>query len=330
MMQLARLAALAASVRDDGSSPVADEAGLLWTVPAGTARYVRTSAAFVLATPGGYLRLTPVRDRALGEARTNVRVAAALAAAGAPVTAPLPSTSGRLVEVFEPGLPDVGRMHASLIASAPGRYLELADLGEADLLGWGRSLARVHQAGRSVDASALAAWPDAVVGGVGSVAPDAELLDAVGLAGERCLALLGPPTTLVHGDPQPDNAAWGPGGPVFFDLDDMALSWPLADAAMAVRDAQPIDCLDRPATDSAVGQALLRGYREVADLDFGEERAVSSLQRLSAAATYGRLMLALRGPAHGGRGPAWLGALHDRLTGVAQSLRAALLIRPSP
>ena len=69
MMRLDRLAALVASVGPDGTSPVADAAAARWGLPAGTARYVRTSATCVYAAGGGYLRLVPATERSLRDVR---------------------------------------------------------------------------------------------------------------------------------------------------------------------------------------------------------------------------------------------------------------------
>jgi Ser/Thr protein kinase RdoA (MazF antagonist) len=106
----------------------------------------------------------------------------------------------------------------------------------------------------------------------------------------------------------------------------VCLSWPAADLAFAVRDAQPIDALDTPATAAPVGQALLRGYRDQAPLDPDEVRLIPLLQRLTGALTYARLRAAdcVVDPE-----PDWLAALRSRLGHTADRLREALL-RPGP
>lgn len=94
MMRLDRLAALVATVGPDGTSPVADAAAARWGLPAGTARYVRTSATCGYAAGGGYLRLVPAAERPLRDVQAVAGVGAALAAAGAPVVSPRPRRSG--------------------------------------------------------------------------------------------------------------------------------------------------------------------------------------------------------------------------------------------
>lgn len=154
---------------------------------------------------------------------------------------------------------------------------------------------------------------------------DPRLADTVESLIQRCISRLGAPDVLVHGDAQPDNAGWTATGPTLFDLDDACVSWAAADLAMAVRDAQPIDVLDTPATSSAPGRALLRGYREQATLAPEEERLIPLMQRLSAALTCARLREATSPDSVTDPEPDWLRALRDRLLTIADQLRAALL-----
>jgi Ser/Thr protein kinase RdoA (MazF antagonist) len=317
MMRLDRLAALVATVGPDRTSAVADAAAVRWGLPPGTARYVRTSATCVFATGDGYLRLHPGPERPVGEIRAVAAATAALARAGAPIAAPRSSTSGLLVE-------SIAGVHATLVAAVPGEPRELEDLTAADAVRWGRAVARLHRAGTSVDRTGLPTWPALVEATVRSD-DDQQVIDAVGELVERCRAALGPPNTLAHGDAQPDNAGWSDDGPVLFDLDDACVSWTAADLAMAVRDAQPIDALDQPATRTPAGLALLRGYREVAELDPEEERLVPVLQRLAAALTYGRLRVATGPDSAVESEPDWSRTLRLRLVETADRLRTALL-----
>lgn len=294
-MRLDRLAALVSTVRPDGTSPLADTAAARWSLPTGTARYVRTSATCVFAAGDAYLRLAP------DPVAAATAVQAALAAAGAPVVAPRPSTAGRLVEVLD-------GLEVTVVAAAPGEAYEIEELAEDDAVRWGRALARLHEAGRAVPRTGLPAYPELVRSWL---AP--EVAGVVERDLRRCEEVLGPPDTLVHGDAQPDNARWGPAGPVFFDLDDACLSWPIAELTMAVRDAGPIDDLVTPATATPVGRALLRGYGPVPGEDL-----VPVFQRLGAALTYGRLVAALDCP------PGPLPDLQTRLEDVAARLRTAL------
>jgi Ser/Thr protein kinase RdoA (MazF antagonist) len=316
MMRLDRLAALVATVGPDGTSPVADAAAARWGLPPGTARYVRTSATCVYAAGGGYLRLVPAAERPLREVLAVAAAGAALAGAGAPVVPSRPSRSGRWVE---PVPSPAGDLYATYVDAAPG---PAEDPDESGFERLGGAIARLHRAGRTVGRSDMPAWPD-VIRDVVRRAGDGEVAAAIEPVLRRCVGTLGPPTVLAHGDPQPDNAGWGAAGPILFDLDDLAVSWPVADLAMAVRDAQPIDALDTPVTRTTAGAALLRGYRSVAGGEPVQEWAVPLVQRLSGAVTYARLRIATE-PGRAAE-PGWLGALHDRLAATADRLRTALL-----
>ena len=276
------------------------------------------------AVGGGYLRLGPLADRPLESVQATAYVAAALAQQGAPVVAPRPSTAGRLVEVVASGVPGVGDVSAMLVDAAPGRVRDLDDLTGPDIERWGQAVGLLHEVGRRVDRSQLPSWPSVVSAAVAGCG-DPAVAEAVESVVERCENVLGPPDVLVHGDAQPDNAGWTAAGPVFFDLDDVTASWAVADLAMAVRDAQPIDALDAPVTSTTAGQLLLRGYRRHATLDRGHEQALPLVQRLAAALTYARLSRALRPAPTREPEPDWLVALRGRLTQTAERLRAALL-----
>lgn len=323
-MRLDRLLGLVATVGPDGTSPLADAAASRWGMPAGSARYVGTSATFVFAVVGGYLRLVPVADRPVNACKAVAAVTTAMGLAGAPVAVPRPSRTGSLVELLQTGPAGVGAVHAMLVEAAPGRRLvEPADLTVHQAEQWGRAIAELHRAGRSVDGSRLPTVFDVVADVLSPVSADTQLIDAIGAVVDHCVAALGPPLTLVHGDPQVDNAGWSSRGPVFYDLDDAAMSWALTDLAMAVRDSQPIDRLDTPATNSPIGRALLRGYRDVTDLDADQERAIPLVQRLAAAVSYGRLSAVLAAPDLG-YAPGGAQDLRNRLRGLADRLRRAL------
>ena len=322
-MRLDRLAALVAAV-DGHRGALVDAAAGRWGLGADSARYVRTSATCVLAVGGGYLRLGPLADRPVDSVRAAASVAAALAREGAPVVAPRPSAAGRLVEVIDSGVPGVGEVSAMLVEAAPGRSRDLDELSRPDIERWGHAVGLLHEAGRRVDRSQLPRWPSVVSAAVAGCG-DPALAEAVESMAERCWDLLGPPDVLAHGDAQPDNAGWTAAGPVFFDLDDVSVSWAVADLAMAVRDAQPIDALDAPVTSTGVGRLFLRGYRQHASLDRTHEQAVPLVQRLGAALTHARLRGALRPAPTGEQEPDWMPALRGRLTEAADRLRTALL-----
>lgn len=322
MLPLSVLRTLVEGVRRDGTSAIADAAAAAWHIPPGQARHVRTSAAHVFEVPqhSAYLRLMPIS--ACPSARSVARASLAISERGAPVATPRPGRDGLVAVVMSP----VGPMHASLIDTAEGPSIELADLDPEQVRRWGRTIAEMHEAAAAIGCSELPRWTDLVTG-AGAAIPGQQWPPDI--AQEVCdwlKPLLGPPDLLGHGDPQPDNLAWTPTGPVFFDLDDVSGSWAIADLAMAIRDVQPIDQLERPATWSPQGRMLLRGYREVRTLDSAAEHAVPALQRGQALLTYGRLQVALDAPQAGE--PAWVASLRQKLQLTASRLRQALASAP--
>lgn len=288
---------------------------------------MRASACgvFEVTSRGAFLRLAPIAERSPQRARTVAELTAALAARGGPLAPPLPGASG-FVAVTDTA---VGQVQATLVKAAEGPSPDLEELSTEQVRCWGRAIAELHEAGRDVVASGLPTWDGLIAQAMEHVVDDPPLVAAVDRVRNQVAEVLGAPTVVGHGDPQPDNVAWGSDPfvlPCLFDLDDAALSWPLADLLMAVRDVQPLDALRRCATDSAVGQAVLRGYREVSPMECDIERAGALLQHGHAPLTYGRLVHALDRPRPDE--PGWAVALRRRLSASAASLRVALLAAP--
>ena len=191
MMRLDRLAALVATVGPDGTSPVADAAAARWGLPAGTARYVRTSATSVYAAGGGYLRLLPAAERPLRDVRAVAGVGAALAAAGAPVASPRASRSARWVEVVPSA---AGDLHVTYVEAASG---PVEDPGKPGFERLGRTIGRLHRAGRTVERAGIPYWPD-VVRDVVRRCGDGEVGAAIEPVLRRCVETLGAPDVLAE------------------------------------------------------------------------------------------------------------------------------------
>lgn len=155
MMRLDRLAAMVATVDDNGGSALADTLAARWGFGAGTARYVRASARAVFAVPRGFLRMAAAADASPATAVVVAEVTAALAAASASVAAARPSRSGRWVELLPASDSPLGTVHATLVAAVPGAGLELTDLSQTQVTAWGIALAWLHDAGREVIRTAL-------------------------------------------------------------------------------------------------------------------------------------------------------------------------------
>jgi hypothetical protein len=158
------------------------------------------------------------RDSAANLGR-EARLAAALAAAGAPVVAPLGGpyeAAGRVVTLWP--------------------WLELS--GHAgDAVAAGRALRACHDALEDVDPEGLDLEPLAMLSEARRLATRAlpEVLPAV----ERALATLGAARPrIVHGDSHPGNVLWTAAGPLWGDWEDAhlgPLEWDLACLVTAAR-----------------------------------------------------------------------------------------------
>jgi Ser/Thr protein kinase RdoA (MazF antagonist) len=324
MLRLSVLRKLVETVRPDGTSAVADSAAAAWAIPPGRARHVRTSAAHVFSVPehSAYLRLTPVEASPLARADKIAEAAAELAGWGAPVACPRAGRDGLVPVIDSP----VGPLSACLVEAARGPSFEVDDLSPEQLRHWGRAIAEMHEAGAGISRAGLPRWTELITHAAAGLPNQTSLaFTAEGIA-DRLGEMLGPPDILGHGDPQPDNLTWTANGPLFFDLDDASSSWAIADLAMAIRDVQPVDQLDHPATSTAQGMLLLRGYREVRALEDAAERTVPTLQRGQALMTYGRLRASL--DAAEADEPIWLAALRRKLESIASRLHIALANAP--
>jgi Ser/Thr protein kinase RdoA (MazF antagonist) len=151
--------------------------------------------------------------------RREARLAAALAAGGAPVLAPLGGpyeVGGRTVTLWP--------------------WLELrSDAGDAEQAG--RALRACHDALADLDPAGLELAPLAMLTEARRLAVRAlpELVPAI----ERALgALAAAPQRIVHGDSHPGNVLWTAGGPLWSDWEDAHLApleWDLACLVAAAR-----------------------------------------------------------------------------------------------
>ena len=151
--------------------------------------------------------------------RREARLAAALAAAGAPVLAPLGGpyeAGGRIVTLWP--------------------WLELhGDAGDAEQAG--RALRACHDALADLDPSGLELEPLAMLTEARRLAAGAlpELVPAVDRARA---ALAAAPRRIVHGDSHPGNVLWTDGGPLWSDWEDAHLApleWDLGCLVAAAR-----------------------------------------------------------------------------------------------
>jgi Ser/Thr protein kinase RdoA (MazF antagonist) len=290
VLPVSELVAVARTVDDDGSSPLALRVAQPWG--AGTARFLRSSANHVFVCDAGVLRFRPDD---LESVRRVADTMSRLAGAGVSVAAPLPSADGELA-VSPNGY------SATMLAGVPGRQVGEDSLTPELAFAWGTGLARLHDA-----ASHLAAppWLDVVADATRSLDGHALLAELEGLPSSD--ELVG----VVHGDPELDNVIWNEAGePIFVDLDDVSRSWFAADVAFALRDF----------VDSPLVEHFVAGYREARPLTDDELAWLPLFRRAHALVTLARLQPVLAEPvAHDW--PDWAKALHARVGNVAAELR---------
>lgn len=268
MMPLSELMRLAATIDGQRCSPAADMVAARWALPAGAARFRRSSACHVFAVPtvtgspdGGFLRFLPARLVPPERADAIAELTHRLGRLGLPVAVPVPSRHARLVETVETPL---GAMVASLVTAAPGRQYDVDELNPAQARSWGATLARLHDSSADLREVAL---PDPLgeLNRAERVPTDPPVVEAVNLLRTALdkLPRDRDRVGVVHGDFELDNLCWHAGAVTAFDFDDAGRSWFVGDIAHAWRDLWPGTgpWADRPLTTD-----FLAGYRAVRDL----------------------------------------------------------------
>jgi Ser/Thr protein kinase RdoA (MazF antagonist) len=327
-MTLSEIVGMGATVDHCGRSEVADVAAAMWGLPAGEARFWRSSAShvFVVDCPAAetgraYLRFVPEswRPRALVVAVAELMCQ--YSRAGLAVATLMTSVHGQLVETIPTAR---GRVHAMLVAEAPGRPIEVADLTEQRARAWGAALARLHcheVGGRLTEslaeslgdlqrAAQVLADDRPIAGAVARLQADLDRLP-------RHADCFG----IVHGDFELDNLAWSGDTATAYDFDEAGRSWFVADIAYALRDLQqaPTAQIDTPAT-----AAFLTGYRTVRDLPGTNLTWLPLFTAAHAAAWLMRLPAILdSGPSPSD--PPWLPALREKLLKKADWQRTLIL-----
>ena len=293
VLPVGELVAVARTVDDEGSSPLALRVGRAWG--AETARFVRSSANHVFACDAGVLRFRPGD---LDAVRRAAEATSRLAGAGIAVAAPIPAADGRLA-VSTDGY--VATMSSAVVGHQVGEDSLTPALARA----WGTGLARFHDGASHL---AAPAWLDVVADAAASVGGHALLDELRELPSSN--ELLG----VVHGDPELDNVIWNEAGdPVFVDLDDVSRSWFAADVAFALRDF----------FDSPLAEHFVAGYREARPLTEDELAWLPLFRRAHGLVTLARLQPVLAEPV-APDWPVWAKALHARVHGVAADLRGSL------
>jgi Ser/Thr protein kinase RdoA (MazF antagonist) len=323
-MSLSEIVGLGATVDHRGRSETADAAAAMWGLPAGEARFWRSSASHVFVagfpaaeTGRAYVRFVPEGWRPRARVVAVAELMRQYCRAGLAVATPMTSVRGQLVETVSTGR---GGIHAMLVAEAPGRPIEVADLTMRGARAWGAALARLHchdigerlteSLGDLQRAAQVLAGDRPVAGAVARLQAGLDRLPRHG----DCFGV-------VHGDFELDNLAWSGDTATAYDFDEAGRSWFVADIANALCDFQPGPTarLDTPVT-----AAFLAGYRTVRDLPRTD---LTWLPLFTAAHAAAWLM---RPPAildtdPSPSDPPWLPALRDKLLKKAQWQRTLIL-----
>jgi Ser/Thr protein kinase RdoA (MazF antagonist) len=206
-----------------------------------------------------YLRFVPEGWRPRARMVSVAELMRQYSQLGLAVAAPVTSIHGQLVETVSTGR---GGVHAMLIAEAPGRQIDVADLTAQRARAWGATLATLHC---HEPVERLPESLDDLRRAEQVLADDRPIADAIArLQGDldrlpRHSDCFG----VVHGDFELDNLAWSDETPTAFDFDETGRSWFVADIAYALRDLQQGTTARLDSPDAV---AFLTGYRTVRDL----------------------------------------------------------------
>jgi Ser/Thr protein kinase RdoA (MazF antagonist) len=151
MLPLSEIARLNATVSGDRRSGVADTVAAAWGYPPGSARFWRSSASHVSVLPGAdgtgheaFLRFVPASAVRRAGLEVVAVLMARLADRGLDTVPVLRSSKGNLIETISTG---TGRVHAMVVAAAPGSQVDAGDLTPDLARAWGAALARLHRDG---------------------------------------------------------------------------------------------------------------------------------------------------------------------------------------
>lgn len=331
MLPLADLIAVARTADEHGYSPVADAAVAPWGIPAGVARFWRSSASHVFRVPGTqgrsplFVRCDPISESDDGAPQKHTAHHAALMAAGAGVAALVPSENGRWSERV---MTTLGPFAVSLVQAAPGEERELADVLEEErptvAQSWGAALAALHECGSRAGLDVMRDAPEAPTAlGRLTESPDPEVRAAATTVSTVPVAAWGP-WVLGHGDFELDNLRWDGGRVTAFDLGEAALMPAAFDVAAAVRDLVGVDP-GQPAHPTHL-DAFLYGYRTAGGPPLpGEALLVGAAEVAARWLLIGSEVLALDASLPAASRPAWVPALQRSLLEHDAQMRTILM-----
>lgn len=319
MMRLSTMWTVDRTVRDDGSSPVAERILEGWAHEGGSVRFFRSSANFlyVFQRDGEqhFLRFADSSERSRETIEAEVDLLGWLAGAGIDVPVPVPSRHGNLLETIGT---DRGEFHAVVFPAMSGEQFEIGDLDDSGFRRWGAALGQLHAAMREYrgpGSLARSTWSDHLeVARLYLVRDTQAPRDELEELTSSLAALPSNRETygLIHFDFELDNLIWRDGSIGILDFDDCSHLWYAADLAFALGDlfAEGADFGDERS------RAFVRGYAEHHPLDDDLMALLPLFRRLNNLLKYARLLRATDlpvGPEH----PDWLVALsqklHDRM-----------------
>ncbi|MFC0678126.1 phosphotransferase enzyme family protein [Lysobacter korlensis] len=292
MLPLSEIQRISGTVDEQWRSPVADVVAECWGLPAGTARWLRSSATHVFVVPGTsdgsrqhtFLRFAPEGAPAASRLAASAELMAGWARRGIRVVEPVPSVTGARAErVTTP----IGRMVAMLVPAAEGDELAVDGLTEALASEWGAALAVLHRDG-GTPAQLFAVRDQPNPRELSQGDPEfARACAAIVAAVERLDPRVHSRGT-CHGDFELDNLRFGAAGLTFFDADEAHVGWHAGDVALAVRDLTGVTlgAVPRP----VLLDAFLAGYRSVRAFSGHDERSLP----LHSAAVSAHLVIDLR------------------------------------
>ena len=285
MMRLSTMAKVDATIRADGSSPVAERILERWAYDRDSVQFFRSSANFIYRFRDQdrcrFLRFADSSERSREAIGTELAVLAAVAAAGLTVATPIASNHGNAVETVET---EWGTFHAVVFPALAGDQHELDALDDSGFRQWGAALGRLHAA-----TSALAilparpTWRDHLEFIQAYLPNDSSSLRAEyeDIAAALAALPMGRDVYgLAHCDFELDNLIWSQAGLGMLDFDDCSYLWYAGDVAFALRD------LFESGADTSNPRfvAFVDGYRTHHSLD------EASIARLPLFLRYARLL----------------------------------------
>ncbi len=324
MMTLSTMWNVDRTIREDGSSVIAERILEQWDYDSGSIRFFRSSANFlyVLQREGTdhLLRFSDASERSREDVEADLDLLAWAAGEGIDVALPVPSSGGNLLETVST---DSGAFHAAVLPMIQGKQVEIEDLDTPGFHRWGAALGKLHTALQAYPGSAARrSWRDHLdFANQFLAADDQELrreLEAI-QSELAALPVTGATYGLIHADFELDNLVWREDAISVLDFDDCSLHWYAADFALALG-----DLFDEGAgPDDERFHAFALGYSAHHALDAELASRLPLFQRLDSLVQYARLVRSTDisvGQEH----PEWLRGLsqklHDRMSGYRNSL----------